>query len=118
MAPYERLRAWQECHALTLLVYQTTKHWPTEERYGLTSQSRRAAYSAAANIVEGSAKRWGREFRRYLDIAIGSLAELGYIFRLARELEILAEQDWSRLESIRNRAGYLTWKLYQSQFRD
>jgi len=55
MAPYERFAAWRECHALALEVYRATRLFPKDELYGLTSQARRAAFSAAANIVEGSA---------------------------------------------------------------
>ena len=74
MMPYERLEAWQCCHKLAVEVYLTTKQkFPPEERFGLTSQMRRAAYSASTNIAEGVCKRGQREFRRYLDIAIGSL---------------------------------------------
>src|SRR5207245_5001076 len=64
----------------------------------LTSQARRAAFSAAVNIVEGSAKRGVGEYRRFLDISIGSLAELGYAFRVAVELEMLSKRDWLTLE--------------------
>jgi len=112
--PYERLRAWQECHSLVLETYRATKSFPREETYGLTSQARRAAFSAAVNIVEGSAKRGVRECRRFLDIAIGSLAELGYTFRVARELGMLPAPDWEVLEDLRRRAGFLTWRLYRS----
>ena len=97
-----------------LETYQATKSFPKEELYGLTSQARRAAFSAAVNIVEGSAKRGAREYRRFLDIAIGSIAELGYAFRVARGLQILSDGDWSRLEDLRKRAGFLTWRLYRS----
>src|SRR5437870_13515973 len=113
MPPYERLRAWQECHKLVLETYRATKAFPREELYGLTSQTRRAAFSAAANIVEGSAKRGAREYRRFLDITIGSLAELGYAFRVARELKMLSSSDWQRLADLRRRAGVLTWRLYR-----
>jgi four helix bundle protein len=112
--PYEQLKAWQECHKLVLETYRATKSFPKEELYGLTSQTRRAAFSAAANIVEGSAKHSGREFRRFLDVTIGSLAELGYAFRVARELELLPSSDWDKLEDLRRRAGFLTWRLYRS----
>lgn len=114
MPPYERLLAWRECHALALQVYEATKAFPADEKYGLTSQARRAAFSAAVNIVEGSAKRGAREFRRFLDISLGSLAELGYVIRLAKELGLLPEPKSSALDEQRNRAGYLTWKLYRS----
>ncbi len=114
MPPYERLKAWQECHKLVLETYRATKSFPREELYGLTSQTRRAAFSAAANIVEGSAKHGAREYRRFLDISIGSLAELGYAFRVARELEMLSSAHWLTLEDLRRRAGFLTWRLYRS----
>src|SRR6266567_9367315 len=75
MKRYERLEAWQAAHHLVLLTYRFTKDFPREELYGLTSQARRAAFAVAANIVEGSAKKGPREFRRFLDIAVGSVAE-------------------------------------------
>ena len=59
MLPFERFEAWKMCHELTIAVYQSTKNFPADERYGLTSQARRAAFAAAANIAEGSAhKSW------------------------------------------------------------
>src|SRR6266704_2236432 len=78
MMPYERFHAWRACDELVLAVYRITCACPRAELYGLTSQARRAAFSAAANIAEGSAKRGRAEFCRYLDIAIGSLSELSY----------------------------------------
>ncbi|MBA3258908.1 MAG: four helix bundle protein, partial [Gemmatimonadales bacterium] len=68
---HERLKAWVACHELALAVYRCSRDWPSTERYALTSQARRAAYSAAANIAEGAAKHGARTFRRYLDIALG-----------------------------------------------
>src|SRR5439155_23773488 len=114
MAPYGRFAAWRECHALALEVYRATRVFPKDELYGLTSQARRAAFSAAANIVEGSAKRGSAEFRRFLDISLGSLTELGYTLRISRELGILAEESWGKLNDLQSRARFLTWKLYES----
>lgn len=114
MQPYERLRAWRECDELVLQTYRATKSFPREELYGLTSQARRAAFSAAVNIVEGSTKHGAREFRRFLDISIGSLAELGYTFRVAHRLEMLSPADCNLLEDLRKRAAFLTWRLYKS----
>jgi four helix bundle protein len=88
--------------------------WPTHERYGLTSQIQRAAVSAAANIAEGAAKRGSREFRRYLDIALGSLAETSYLLMLAKDLRLISPADWATLDGLRKRAGGLTWRLAQS----
>ena len=111
---HEQLKSWAACHELTLAVYRVTGDWPTGEKYGLTSQARRAAFSAAANIAEGSAKRGPREFRRFLDISLGSLSELSYIFLLARDLGYLKVENWGEVEAIRDHAGRLTWGLYRS----
>ena len=117
MNSYERLEAWHEAHRLVLLIYRKTRAFPSEERYGLTSQLRRAAFAVAANIVEGSAKRGPREFRRYLDIAVGSVAELTYALRLVRDLELISEEELAELETQRDRVGRLTWGLYSSVSR-
>ena len=113
-APYEKLHAWRECHELALAVYHATKMFLAEERYGLTSQLRRAAFSAAANIVEGSSRRSVREFRRFLDIALASLSELGYALRFSKEASLLPPDAWPTLSDRQNRARFLTWRLYVS----
>lgn len=114
MKPYERLIAWQHCHRLTLLTYRVTRTFPNAELYGITSQMRRAAASAAANIAEGVAKRGRAEFRRFLDIALGSLSELSYFARLARDLEIMTTSDWEEFERIHAEAGKTTMGLYKA----
>ena len=117
MMPYERFHAWQACDALVGAVYRLTGGFPRHELYGLTSQARRAAFSAAANIAEGSAKRGVAEFRRYLDIAIGSLSELSYTLRLSLKLGYLVESDWQELDALRGSASRLTWQLYEAVSR-
>jgi four helix bundle protein len=114
VVPYERFAAWKECHALAIRIYRVTLGFPKHELYGLTSQIRRAAFSAAVNIVEGSSRRGSAEFRRFLDISLGSLSEVGYILRFARELELLNSSEWKELDDQQQRARYLTWKLYDS----
>jgi four helix bundle protein len=111
---HERLKSWAACHDLVLAMYGATRAWPTSELYSLTSQARRAAYSAAANIAEGSAKRESPEFRRFLNISLGSLAELSYILILARDLGYLKPEEWGELEALRDHAGRLTWGLYRA----
>jgi four helix bundle protein len=114
MAIYERIKAWERCHELCVAVYQATKSWPTDERFGLSSQARRAAHSAAANIAEGSAKKGSAEFRRYLNISLGSLSELSYTLLLAKDLEIISQEEWSRIDQLHRKAGGMTWLLYKS----
>ena len=88
MWPHERLRAWKACHRLALEVYRSTESWPKREMFGLAAQSRRAAYSAAANIAEGMAKQGVRELRRFLDMSVGSLSELSYALQAGSRLGI------------------------------
>ena len=114
MLAHERLHAWKLCHELVVAVYDATKSFPKHELYGLTSQARRAAFSAAVNLAEGSAKRGSTEFRRFIDNSIGSLAELAYVLRLVRDLKLLSEADWNRLDALRGRAGFMTWRLYSA----
>jgi four helix bundle protein len=114
MMPYEKFEAWQIAHELALEIYRVTDDWPKEERFGLTIQLRRAALSAPTNIAEGAAKRGNREFRRFLDIALGSLSEVSYLLRFSRDRELLTPESWLELETLRNRSGQLTWRLYRS----
>jgi len=114
MSPYERLRAWQLSHELALRVYHCTQSFPKHEQYGLTSQLRRSAASVPTNIAEGSVKRGAGEFQRYLDIARGSLAEVGYTLRLALDLAYLLSDVWKELDGLQRRAGFLIWRLYRS----
>jgi four helix bundle protein len=114
MAPYERFDAWQMAHRMALLTYKVTESWPVTERFGLTIQVRRAALSIPTNIAEGAAKRGHREFRRYLDIALGSLSELTYLLRFSRDRGLLTPESWLELEDLRDQAGKLTWQLYRT----
>lgn len=114
MAPYEKLKAWTHCHTLVLAVYAETKRWPSEEKFGLTSQARRAAISAATNIAEGSARRGPRELRRFLDISNGSLSEVDYLLRLALDLGMTTAERHSELKELHRQAGQTTWGLYQA----
>ena len=111
---YSDLKAWQACHALALAIYQKTSRWPESEKYGLTGQATRAAVSSAVNIAEGSAKASRAEFRRYLNIALGSLTEVACLLELARDLHLLDQSTFCELEIARDHAGKLTWGLYRS----
>ncbi|MDX2121687.1 MAG: four helix bundle protein [Gemmatimonadota bacterium] len=110
-APHEDLRAWQACYRLAVEVYKVSRNWPRDERYGLTAQVRSAAYSAGANIAEGLAREGPRELHRFLSISLGSLAELGFALRLAREIGVIPPTEWEPLEAMRHEAGLLTGSL-------
>jgi four helix bundle protein len=110
--PFERLKAWQFSHRLTLEVYRASEAWPKRELYGLTSQTRRAAVSVSASIAEGAAKRGRKEFGRYLDIALGSFSELTYLLRLSLDLGLMTGEQSRALDAVRGEAGKVIWGLY------
>ena len=83
MQSFRNLKVWEKAHRLTLDVYRSTKMFPRDETYGLTSQIRRAAGSIGANIAEGSCRKGDCEFSRFLQIAMGSASELEYHLLLA-----------------------------------
>ena len=89
---------------LILKVYQATKSFPREEQFGLTSQMRRAAVSAASNIVEGCSRSSEKDFLRFLEISHGSLRELNYQLSLSYGLGYLPENEYKTLESLSNEA--------------
>ena len=96
---YRDLIAWNKAFELALVIYSETSYFPVEERYGMTFQLRKASISIPSNIAEGEGRRSGREFRRYLLIALGSLKEvetqilisdaLGY-FKSSQAAELMA----------------------------
>jgi four helix bundle protein len=99
MQNFRDVKVWQKAHALTLRVYKHTKAFPVEERYGLTSQIRRAATSIGANIAEGCKRSGDAEFARFLQIALASASELDYLLMLARDLEFLSLRIHDELSS-------------------
>jgi four helix bundle protein len=98
MKDFKELKVWEKAHSLALLVYQETRCFPKEERYGLTSQLRRAAGSVAANIVEGCGRRSDGDFTRFFQTARGS-SELEYHILLARDLHLLSESAFRSLDT-------------------
>ena len=105
MRPYERFEAWQLAHQLFLSVQKEIKSWPVDERFAMVAQVRRSSLSVAANIVEGSAKRGPKEFRRFLDIAMGSMAETEYLLRAGKDLGYVSADRWAPLDQLVSKAG-------------
>jgi len=93
MRNYKDLRVWEHAHRLTLSVYKVTQVFPKEERFGLTSQIRRAAASIPANLAEGCGRRSDGEMARFVQIAMGSGAELSYHLLLARDLGFMTNEE-------------------------
>jgi len=98
------LEVWQKSIGLAELVYRLSAKFPPEEKFGLTSQVRRAAASVAANIAEGSEREGTREFLQFLGIANGSIAKTETLLILAARLGLAPEAEinaeaWATLNS-------------------
>ena len=97
MRDFHGLVVWQKSHALTLTVYRLTRPFPDDERFGLTSQLRRSAASISANLAEGCGRGGEVEFARFVQIAMGSAAEVEYHVLLAKDLSYLSAADFTLL---------------------
>lgn len=86
MQSFRNLRVWKKSHSLTLDVYASSRTFPREEMYGLTSQMRRSSASIGMNIAEGCCRKGDIEMARFLQMAMGSASELEYQLLLARDL--------------------------------
>ena len=89
MKDFRRLKVWHKAHELVLLTYRESARFPSEERFGLTSQLRRACVSIPANLAEGCGRHTDQDFARFVDYAMGSASEVEYHLLLARELGFL-----------------------------
>ena len=86
---FQDLIVWQKAHSLVLNIYETTKIYPKEEKFGMISQMRRAAVSVPANISEGFKKRSIRDKINFYNIAQGSLSELCYYVIFSKDLKYI-----------------------------
>lgn len=96
---YQDLIVWQQAIDLVECVYQETRQWPQEERYGLIGQVRRAAISVPANIAEGQGRRGNKEFLHHLSIATGSLYEVQTYLTIAQRLHYLEANTGARMSA-------------------
>ena len=86
MHRFSQLKVWSRSHEVVLEVYELTRRFPNDEKYGLSSQLRRAAVSVPANIAEGARRNSNADFARHLNIAAGSASEVDYLVLLATKL--------------------------------
>lgn len=111
MNTHRKLLAWQACRELIREIYRSTAGFPACERFGLTSQLRRAAVSAASNIAEGFARTGARETAHGLSVALGSLAEIDTLLAVVEDLGYVGVERIAELEALRGRASRLTFGL-------
>ena len=111
---YKKLIAWQKADELAFQIYMVSKDFPKEEIYGITAQVRRASLSVALNIAEGYGRDGSKEFKRFVSISLGSLAEVDAILNFCLKLGYLTSEDFNRLKLLRHETGQLLWKFYKS----
>jgi four helix bundle protein len=88
---FKELKVWQKGIEIVKDIYEITKHFPKEEMYGLTSQMRRSAISIPSNIAEGFKRYHTKEYKQFLYIALGSIAELETQIVIAKEVGLLED---------------------------
>jgi len=95
MFRFERLDAWQKSIELADTVYSMSRNFPDDERFGLTSQSRRSVVSVSANIAEGSGRSTNRDFCRFIEISYGSLMETVSHMAIAKRREFTTDEQYA-----------------------
>ena len=98
MKDFRDLKVWRKAHELALRAYEVSGTFPADERFGLTSQVRRSAGSIGANIAEGCGRGSDGELGRFLQIAMGSAAELEYHMLLARDLGFVSDANYDDIQ--------------------
>jgi four helix bundle protein len=111
MGDFKELRAWREAKSFVFLSHRAIRKLPSDERFLLCDQWRRAAQSVALNIAEGASRTGPRQFRRYLDIALGSLHELEAILEIVGALGYLADSELMELRTSRGNCARMAFGL-------
>ena len=109
-----KLEVWKLSHQIVVRVYRLTDRFPKSEQFGLISQLKRSISSVPANIVEGQARQYKKEFIQFLFIAKGSMEESHYHLFLAKDLGYISETEYEELKTDCNRVKMMLHKLIQS----
>ncbi len=115
---FKNIKAWPHADDLAVLVYSVTRSFPREELYGMTSQLRRAAVSAPANIAEGASREHEKEYLHFLNVARGSIAEVEYLLHLSERIGYLKDNEYERAELVRKETAKTLHGLINSVKQD
>ncbi|HEX8500670.1 MAG TPA: four helix bundle protein [Pyrinomonadaceae bacterium] len=113
MRPHEKLDVWRAAMDFVVTIYKATESFPKEEKFGLTSQARRAAVSIPANIAEGAARRSPKEFVHFISNAQGSASELETELLIAQRLGYLQEGVYLDMRDTLDKVGRMLIGLTQ-----
>ncbi len=114
MNNYKKLIVWQKADELAFEIYKVSAKFPKSELFGITAQIRRAAISVPTNIVEGYGRKSNAELTRFIDIAIGSLAETEYLLEFSKKLDYIDDGSYKYLSELVTEVSKLLWKFKQS----
>jgi four helix bundle protein len=114
MFNFEKLDAWQKAIDFADLVYNQTRGFPADERFGLTNQMRRAAVSVSSNIPEGTSRMSQTDFARFIEIATGSVFEVVSQSFIARRQGFLTQEAFAELYSAADEIGRMLSGLRKS----
>ena len=118
MFNFEKLETWQEAIEFADLIYNLTRGFPADERFGLTNQMRRAAVSISSNLVEGSSRSSRSDFARFVKIGTGSLFEVVSQSFIGRRQGFLTEEQFQRLYAAAEKQGKMLSGLRNSLLAD
>jgi four helix bundle protein len=108
---FKDLKIWQKGMELAKVIYQATDSFPAKETYGIISQMRRSAVSVPSNIAEGFMRRHNKEYKQFLYVALGSLAELETQILLSEELGFLKKDKNKDIQADINELNKMTMSL-------
>ena len=114
MFNFEKLEVWQKAIDFADLVYKHTRRFPADERFGLTNQMRRAAVSISSNIAEGTSRMSQSDFRRFIEIATGSVFEVTSQAFIGRGQGFLREDSFRALYTSAEEVGRMLSGLRKS----
>lgn len=114
MYPFRKLDVWQLSMSAGLRIYRLTRKFPDDEKYGLTSQLRRAAVSVSTNIAEGSRRASNKDYAHFVNIGEGSAAEVETLLEYCKGLEILTEREVTPLIETYVRIAKMAYALRQT----
>jgi four helix bundle protein len=114
---FEKLEVWQAARALTIDVYKLTAKFPSEEKFGIVNQMRRAAVSICSNISEGTSKNTGLEKARYTNISFCSLMELLNQLIISTDLQFMSNDELLEMRTKIDVVALKSTRLRDSQLK-
>lgn len=112
---FEKLEVWQKARKLTKAIYLTSKNFPDEEKFGLTSQIRRSSVSVCSNIAEWTSRNSFKDKARFTEMSYTSLMEVLNQLIITSDLSFIAQEQYESLRTQIDEVSYMINALHKSQ---